>query len=117
MGKKIEAPKNAGLPAVEKPSPATKNPAVAKEATVAPKAPAARKKAGPATARKATGKAAKSLLSTDDIALRAYFIAEKRQLEGTPGDSQNDWIEAERQLLAELKANNTKARKSAPASR
>jgi len=36
-----------------------------------------------------------------DIALRAYFIAEKRQKLGLPGDSTNDWVEAERQLKAE----------------
>lgn len=36
-----------------------------------------------------------------DIALRAYFIAEKRQKLGLPGNSTNDWVEAERQLTAE----------------
>ena len=35
-----------------------------------------------------------------DIALRAYFIAEKRQKLGLPGDSTSDWVEAERQLQA-----------------
>lgn len=35
------------------------------------------------------------------IALRAYFIAEARMSTGQPGDSLSDWIEAERQLLAE----------------
>ena len=42
-----------------------------------------------------------SAVSTEDIALRAYFIAEKRQQLGLPGDSLGDWIEAERQLLGE----------------
>ncbi len=35
------------------------------------------------------------------IALRAYFIAEARMSTGQSGDSLSDWIEAERQLLAE----------------
>ena len=41
----------------------------------------------------------------DDIAVRAYLIAEKRQQLGLPGDSLGDWVEAERQLLVERKAN------------
>lgn len=40
--------------------------------------------------------------SSDDIALRAYFIAEKRRARGLPGDEHQDWIEAERQLRGEL---------------
>lgn len=39
--------------------------------------------------------------STDDIATRAYYLAEKRRTDGLPGDEQQDWIEAERQLRAE----------------
>ena len=57
------------------------------------KKPAAKKPAAP---RK---KAAK--YTEDDVALRAYFIAEKRRSLGLPGDSHADWIEAERQLSAE----------------
>lgn len=37
------------------------------------------------------------------IATRAYYIAERRQLMGWPGDSASDWIEAENQLRAEAK--------------
>jgi hypothetical protein len=37
----------------------------------------------------------------EDVALRAYFISEKRHALGLPGDEHQDWIEAERQLLAE----------------
>ena len=40
-------------------------------------------------------------ISGDDIALRAYFIAERRQKMGWHGDSTGDWVEAERQLKAE----------------
>ena len=39
--------------------------------------------------------------SQDDLALRAYFIAEKRRKLGLPGNPHSDWIEAERQLAAE----------------
>ena len=38
---------------------------------------------------------------TQDIALRAYFIAERRQATGGHGDEHGDWVEAERQLRAE----------------
>jgi hypothetical protein len=37
------------------------------------------------------------------VALRAYFISEQRLLTGRPGDPEQDWIEAERQLAAEFK--------------
>ena len=39
--------------------------------------------------------------SNEDVALRAYFIAEKRQAAGIHGDTHSDWIEAERQLRKE----------------
>jgi len=39
--------------------------------------------------------------SREDVALRAYFISEKRRSDGIHGDEHQDWIEAERQLLAE----------------
>ncbi len=41
--------------------------------------------------------------TTEDIGLRAYFIAERRHKMGWPGDSTSDWVEAERQLTAEAK--------------
>jgi len=47
----------------------------------------------------------KSVISTSDIALRAYFIAEKRRTTGLPGDELGDWVEAERQLLVEKERN------------
>lgn len=37
----------------------------------------------------------------DDIALRAYFISERRQQMGWPGDSASDWADAVSQLRAE----------------
>ncbi len=42
--------------------------------------------------------------SSEAIALRAYFVSEKRQREGLPGNSDSDWIEAERQLKQEAAA-------------
>ena len=40
-------------------------------------------------------------ISSEDIALRAYFIAERRHKMGWQGDSTGDWVEAERQLKVE----------------
>ncbi|PYI90938.1 MAG: hypothetical protein DME97_15520 [Verrucomicrobia bacterium] len=37
----------------------------------------------------------------DEIRLRAYFLAERRQKLSLPGDSAHDWIEARRQLIEE----------------
>lgn len=53
--------------------------------------------------KKKLGKTAvkKPAFTTDDIALRAYFISEKRRKLGLPGDPHQDWIEAERELTAE----------------
>jgi len=40
----------------------------------------------------------------EEIALRAYFIAENRHAHGLPGDAHHDWLEAERQIMAEHRA-------------
>jgi hypothetical protein len=48
----------------------------------------------------------------EDIALRAYFIAEKRRSQGLSGDEHQDWIEAERQLLVESAGTTKKAKKA-----
>lgn len=45
--------------------------------------------------------AVEPVISHDDIALRAYFIGERRQKMGWPGDSATDWADAEKQLRAE----------------
>ena len=37
-------------------------------------------------------------VTTEDIALKAYYLAERRRNLGLPGDPQSDWLEAERQL-------------------
>ena len=41
------------------------------------------------------------VISSEAIAMRAYFIAERREKMGWHGDSTGDWVEAERQLRAE----------------
>jgi len=41
------------------------------------------------------------VITNEEIALRAYFIAEKRHSDGIPGDALGDWLEAKSQLLAE----------------
>jgi hypothetical protein len=84
MGKKTESSKQAADPALAKPAAkkAAAKKSVAKTSSTPPKKPA---------------------FTRDDVALRAYFIAEKRQKAGLPGDAQHDWIEAERQLVAESK--------------
>jgi hypothetical protein len=59
----------------------------------------------PAGARK-TGvgkqKSAEPQISDEAIRMRAYFIAEERMRMAIPGDPHSDWIEARRQLIAEL---------------
>lgn len=75
-------------------------------------APAAKK--APKTATKSLAKtkavAAKpaapesaQVITQDQIATRAYYIGERRQNMGWPGDPASDWIEAEAQLIAEAK--------------
>ena len=44
----------------------------------------------------------KSPVSDEAIRIRAYFISEQRERLAIPGDANSDWIEARRQLLAEL---------------
>lgn len=67
------------------------------------KKPAAKKPAAPKT-RKAPA------YTQDDIALRAYFIGEKRHRLGVHGDSHSDWVEAERQLATENGSKPAKAK-------
>ena len=77
-------------------------PAVAKEKTAKPAAPKAKtpKAAKPKTPAAPKAPAAPTF-TTDDIALRAYFIGENRRAQGLHGDEHQDWVEAERQLIAE----------------
>ena len=43
------------------------------------------------------------VISNESIATRAYYISERRQAMGWPGDSETDWLEALSQLTAEAK--------------
>ena len=71
-------------------------PFAASEFPVAPKPRRA------ATVRKKTApEISMDEISADDIALRAYYIAEHRRNLSLPGDAVDDWVEAERQLRKE----------------
>jgi len=39
----------------------------------------------------------------EQIQMRAYFISERRRRFALPGDANSDWLEAKRQLLAEIR--------------
>lgn len=93
MGKKITTSTKpaAQIKAAAKPS-VKKQPAKATLAAAKPTKAAAKPAAAKAPA-----------FTQDDIALRAYYIGEKRRHLRLPGDESHDWIEAERQLLAESK--------------
>lgn len=110
-----KSPKTTGAKAAAATSKVSKSKA---STTKASKAPATAKKAATGTARKKRPVKASSKLTPsftldpkkpvkepvikhDDIALRAYFIAELRQKMGWPGDSATDWADAEKQLRAE----------------
>jgi len=70
-----------------------------------------KKKAAPAKARRAPARVSSYTpddqseilgivrsVTTTEIALRAYYLGERRQSLGLPGSAENDWLEAERQL-------------------
>jgi len=84
-----KAPVKANLPAVV--------PVVVAEVELKEEKPKAQKPKAASGKKVAKGAA----ISGEDIALRAYFIAERRHKMGWPGDSTGDWVEAERQLKAE----------------
>ncbi|MEX1119550.1 MAG: DUF2934 domain-containing protein [Terrimicrobiaceae bacterium] len=85
-----------------KKSKASPEPVVAETQKAAPAKSATKKKTAlkstPAK-KPATKKARRP--TDEEIALRAYFIAERRQNLGWFGDETQDWVEAERQLLKE----------------
>lgn len=108
--KAVKAKKNivpASLPVlVQTGAPAAPDvPPAPKAAKPAPKKkPAVKKAAKPAPAAEPAEEVVvveEIVISNDDIALRAYFIAEKRRAHGHWGDEAGDWIEAERQLREE----------------
>lgn len=85
---------------------AKKSPAAPKKAATA-KPAAARDRASAATPARVmtrrTGKTTEVIgvigsVTNEDIALKAYYLAERRRNLGLPGDPQSDWLEAERLL-------------------
>lgn len=68
------------------------------------------KSEGKASARKSANSAAPSssvekeiTLRAEDVSLRAYYISEERVRRGLDGSPEDDWYEAERQLLIEAR--------------
>jgi Protein of unknown function (DUF2934) len=63
-----------------------------------------KKKAAPPPKPKKTTpqKPASQAISDEAIRVRAYLIAQERVRRGLPGDENSDWLEARRQLMAEL---------------
>ena len=55
-----------------------------------------------ASRKKSAPKEATAQISDEAIRTRAYFIAEHRERMSIPGDAHSDWLEARRQLLAEI---------------
>ena len=62
------------------------------------------RKTGAAALRKPAGqkRKAKAEITDEAIRVRAYFISQERMRLAIPGDPKSDWIEARRQLLAEI---------------
>ena len=105
----------ASTPALAPVKRAVKPTVKAKTVAKKPKAPAVKAKRTTAKAAPAPATPAAPSVPTftrEDVALRAYFISEKRRHHGLPGDEHQDWVEAERQLLAES-AKPKKAKKTA----
>ena len=75
-------------------------PSAKARATTPRKTTSARKPRAAISPRRRLGEG-EVLISDDDIRIRAYFIAEQRVREGRPGSSDNDWLEACRQLQDE----------------
>lgn len=92
--RKAAAPESpqAGAAAVET---ADRVPKAPRRRSVAPKPEAAAAKAQGANG------VSHPPITTEDISVRAYFIAENRQFLGLAGDPESDWLEAERQLKSE----------------
>lgn len=117
MGKKTSNTTKAAAPSKRAAKPATKTKQAAEPAIITPPTRAtAPKKATAAAPKPAAAKPAPTKRTTKpaaipapaytqaDISLRAYFIAEKRMAAGIGGDPHQDWLEAERQLMAEAAA-------------
>jgi hypothetical protein len=95
--KRVRKPAAANPPTEGAPTPTKKAPAKKaprhKGSAAQPEAPA------PTVQKTDTGLHAS--FSMEDISVRAYFIGEHRRSLGLGGDSEGDWLEAERQLKSE----------------
>ncbi len=105
-------PKTAKKKAAKKAAPKTtkkaaKKSPVAKKKAAPRKPAAARNRASAATPARVltrrTGVTTEvigviSSVTNEDIALKAYYLAERRRNLGLPGDPESDWLEAERLL-------------------
>ena len=111
MGKNTDTTSKAAAPAKRTAKPAAINHPTARQAATEPA------KAGNSKPKRAVKPAAHNgtALGTEDVALRAYFIAEKRRQDGLPGDEHQDWLEAERQLRVEANGTKPAGRKRASA--
>ena len=78
--------------------------AVGKVAKKSSRKAAAKKSSGTRTKPKTSGATHRRHPTDDEIRMRAYFIAERRVQMGIPGSEADDWLEARRQLEAELGA-------------
>jgi len=68
--------------------------------------PAKARATRPAAAKKAAPRqTAHSMPNPQEIALRAYFISERRQANGETGCPTEDWLAAERELVEETRKN------------
>jgi hypothetical protein len=63
--------------------------------------PKATKTKAPPRSGSGSTKPKKKGFTNDDVALRAYFIAQRRHAEGRHGNPESDWLEAEAELRAE----------------
>lgn len=101
MAKENDLVKDSGLDSISKSGARGKS---KKKSTKTPagKPPKSKKTTKTTTSRKKTKSLDPVDVAVADIELRAYFIAERRGKMGWPGDSQSDWLEAERQLREEL---------------
>jgi hypothetical protein len=93
MRTRATAPVTETAPAPPPPISGVTKPAT--KAKPASKPKAAARAGGRTTAPKKNG------FTQDDVALRAYFIAQRRHAEGRPGNPESDWLEAERELRTE----------------
>jgi hypothetical protein len=88
------------LPAAPNKKPAPKAKRVRRPTALRTRKPAAARRTTKATKSSTKSRSASTepAYTNEDIALRAYFIAEKRRQLGLWGSPESDWLEAERQL-------------------